>query len=236
MTITPFIKRWFWLLVLVTTLIILMYFGFDKYLTFSSLREHRVLLLSWVVNHYVLSVLTFMGLYIIAVAVSFPGASYLTVIGGFLFGAVAATAYVVVSATIGSVLLFLAVRHAVNPLVSEKSDSLVNKMRRGFQENEARYLFFLRILPIFPFWAVNIGAAILNVRLLTFVVVTLLGIIPGAFVYALLGSGLGYFLDQNKAPSMAIIFQPYVIIPLILLAILAVLPIIYKKIKQKRSE
>lgn len=226
-------KRWFWLVILITSLLIFLYFGFDKYLSFTFLRENRAILLSWVVNHYVITVVLFMLLYVFAVAISFPGASYLTITSGFLFGAYIGTLYVVISATIGSVIIFLAVRHAVNPSLTNDANSVINKMRHGFKENEVRYLLFLRLLPIFPFWAVNIAAALFNVRVITFVTVTLIGIVPGAFIYGLLGSGLGRVLDQNKPPNLYIIFDPYIFTALFALAVLTLLPVIYKYLKKQ---
>lgn len=229
-----FFKQWFWLLILVTALLILLYVGLDKYLTFDFLRVHRVLLLSFSSQHIILTSVAFILLYIVLVAISFPGASYLTILGGFLFGTYLATVYVVISATIGSIGVFLAVRRAVNPLVSDQATGVINKMRQGFQENESRYLFFLRILPVFPFWAVNVAAAVFNVHLMTFIVVTFIGIAPGTFIYASLGSGLGHILDENKAPNMMLLFEPHVLLPLVALALLSLLPVFYRKIRQKR--
>jgi len=230
-----FIKHWFWLIVLIATLCVLLYFGFENYLRFDFLKQHRESLLYWVQHHYIITVIAFSILYVILVAISFPGASYLTIVSGFLFGTFLGMIYVVCAATIGSIILFLAVRNAVNPLVADTQKTWINKMRQGFSENEVRYLFFLRILPIFPFWAVNVAAAVLNVRLITFILVTFIGIIPGTFIYALLGSGLGTVFDQNKSPNMGIIFEPYVLLPLIALAILSIFPVLYNKWRQLKT-
>lgn len=231
-----FIKQWFWLIVLIVTLVILFYGGFGQYLTFDYLKQHRALLLYWVNTHYLVTVSVFISLYILLVAVSFPGASYLTIISGFLFGVYFGTIYSVMSATIGAFFLFWAARLAINPLCEQHIESWVSKMRKGFHEHEVRYLLFLRLLPIFPFWAVNVAAAILNVRMITFTIVTFIGVIPGAFIYALLGSGLGRLFEQNKTPNMMTIFDPYIFLPLAGLATLIILPALYSKWRYRHKE
>jgi len=108
-------------------------------------------------------------------------------------------------------------------------------MRQGFQKNELNYLLFLRLMPIFPFFVINIAAGILNIKLRHFVLGTFFGIIPGSFIYSWAGSSLGFALSQNKVVDMGIIFAPQILLPIIGLAILSLLPIIYQKIKAKRQ-
>jgi len=93
---------------------------------------------------------------------------------------------------------------------------------------------FLRLVPLFPFWVVNIVPALLDVRLRVFVLATFLGIIPGSFVYILVGNGLDSVLNAGKEPNFGIIFQPEVLIPILALALLSLVPILYKKLRSKK--
>lgn len=108
-------------------------------------------------------------------------------------------------------------------------------MQQGFQENAFSYLLFLRLVPIFPFWLVNIVPALLGISKQTFVIATFLGIIPGSFIYVLVGNGLGHVLDANKTPNLRIIFDPEVLIPLLALALISLIPVGYKHFKNKKK-
>ena len=99
--------------------------------------------------------------------------------------------------------------------------------------NAVSYLLFLRLVPLFPFWLINIAAAFFGVSARVFVLTTFFGILPGSFVYVLLGNGLGFLFDQGKTPNMNIIFRPSILVPILGLAILSLIPIIYKRIKAR---
>lgn len=221
-------KQWWLLGILFFGFIIYFLFGLNHYLTFAALQQHRQELLSWTKTHYVFISFMYMVIYIFAVAISIPGAIFLTLLGGFLFGMIWGTCYVVISATLGATIIFLAVRYACEPWIAKKTNPWVKKMRVGFQQNAFQYLLFLRFIPLFPFWIVNIVPALLGVQLTTFIAATLIGIIPGSFIYVAIGNGLGHILDQNQLPDLHIIFEPIVLLPLIGLALLSILPIIYR--------
>lgn len=203
-------------------------------MNFTQFKSQRVALLTWTESHYVQAVLIYMLVYILAVAISIPGAVFFTIIGGFFFGVILGTLYVVVSATIGAMCVFLSVKTALEPWISKKSNHWINKMRSGFQQGAFQYLIFLRLAPLFPFWVVNIVPSLLGVRTSTFLLTTFIGIIPGSFVYVLLGHGLGQILDQNKTPNLGILFTSPVFTPLLALAILSLLPTLIKWKKGKR--
>lgn len=209
------------------------YYGWQQYLSFEYLKQHRVALLAWTEDHYAAAVICYVLIYIIAVAISIPGATIFTLIGGFLFGIWYGTFFVVISATIGSLVIFTAVRLAVDSWLAKSAKGWTAKMREGFQQGAFQYLLILRLLPIFPFWAVNIAAALLGVSTMTFIITTFLGIIPGSFVYVLLGNSLGYIFDRNETPDLSIIFEPTVLLPLVCLALLSFMPSIYKWFRGK---
>ncbi len=217
------------IIILFIGLILFFYFHLDKYLSFTSLQKHRNFLHLWTSQHAILAPLIFILIYIIAVAISIPGAVFLTLIGGFLFGIVMGSLYVVISATIGSTILFLAARTAFNSFFALKTKPWLQKMEKGFQQNALHYLLFLRLVPLFPFWIVNIVPALLNVRLKTFLIATFFGIIPGTMVYVSVGNGLDTLFQSGQTPEVSIIFKPAILLPLMGLAILSVIPVFYKK-------
>jgi uncharacterized membrane protein YdjX (TVP38/TMEM64 family) len=168
-------------------------------------------------------------------AFSVPGAVWMTISGGFLFGPVAGTAVSVVGATLGALALFLAARYALGDILRAKAGPALRKMEAGFNENALSYLFVLRLVPLFPFWLVNLVPALLMVKLGTFVFATFFGIIPGTLVFALVGSGLGSLLDAGMAPDLNVFFEPEILLPIAGLVILSLIPVIYKKVTKPTS-
>lgn len=209
-------------------------FDLDRFLSLDALKQNRDALLEWRADHELLAALAFVAAYALAVALSLPGAIWMTIAGGFLFGTAAATIYVVVAATIGATAVFLAARYAFSGLLQAKAGSAIRKMEAGFGENALSYLLFLRLVPIFPFWLVNLVPAFLGVRLGTFVVGTFFGIIPGSIVYTLVGNGLGAVLDAGGKPDLGLIFAPEVLAPIIGLAVLSLVPAVYRHLRRKR--
>ena len=162
----------------------------------------------------------------------------MTITGGFLFGWLGGGLIVVVGATIGATALFLIARTAVGSFLEAKAGPFVQKMEEGFRQNALSYLLAMRLIPLFPFWLVNLVPAFLGVSTTTYVVATFFGIIPGTFVYASVGNGLGALLDAEGSTESLLmtIFQPQFLAPLIGLAALAVLPVIYKKYQNRRKQ
>ena len=219
------------LLILLIGFALFFYFHLYQYLTFTALQQHRDFLHQWTTQHPLLSPFIFMGAYIIAVAISIPGAVILTLIGGFLFGIILGTLYVVTSASIGAIIIFLAARSAFRTLFINKAKPWLEKMEKGFQKNALQYLLFLRLVPLFPFWLVNIVPALLNVQLRTYIIATFFGIIPGSLVYVSVGNGLDTLFQTGQTPDLSIIFKPTILLPILGLAILSLVSVIYRKWK-----
>jgi uncharacterized membrane protein YdjX (TVP38/TMEM64 family) len=209
--------------------------GLDRFVGLDALREHRGWLADQVENNAVLTGLSFIAIYALVVAFSIPGGALLTVTAGFLFGTVPAAACVVVGATIGATALFLAARTALGDVLRAKAGPALRRMEEGFRENALNYLLVLRLIPLFPFWLVNLVPAFLGVTLRDYVIGTFFGIIPGTFVFASLGNGLGAVLDAGDTPDLRIIFTPDILIPIVGIAVLALLPVAYKKFKARRA-
>jgi uncharacterized membrane protein YdjX (TVP38/TMEM64 family) len=228
-------NRWLRILLLPAILIaaVAVYFGFGlgEFLTFETLASNREWLLRQVTNSELVTVATFIAIYAGAVALSVPGAALLTVTGGFLFGPVHGTVYAVVGATLGATLLFLLARTVFRELFRAWAGKYLARLEDGFKRNALSYLLFLRLVPLVPFWLVNLVPALLDVSLRTFVIGTFFGIIPGTLVYASVGNGLGAILAQGGRPDLGIIFSPEILLPILGIAALSLVPAIYKRFR-----
>jgi len=167
-------------------------------LSFEALVRHRMAIDGFVTEHRVLAVLGYIGLYITAVALSVPGAVFLTVSGGFLFGVAVGASAAVVGATIGATLIFLVARTALGEPLLRRAGPRAAKLAQGFRDDAFSYLLFLRLVPAFPFFLVNLVPAFAGVRLVPFVAATALGVIPASFVYAFAGTGLDSVITMQK--------------------------------------
>jgi uncharacterized membrane protein YdjX (TVP38/TMEM64 family) len=167
------------------------------------------------------------------VSFSLPGGAVLTITGGFLFGTVFGCAYAVIGATIGAIVVFLAARSALGDMLRAKAGGSIKRMEEGFREDAFSYLLVLRLVPLFPFFIVNLVPAFLGVGLGVYAAATLVGIIPGAFVYASVGSGVGAIFDAGEKPNLGILFTAPVLLPIIGLSVLALVPVVYKRLRKR---
>jgi uncharacterized membrane protein YdjX (TVP38/TMEM64 family) len=180
----------------------------------------------------VISLLAFLGLYTIVAALPVPGAEILTVAAGFLFGIWIGTTAVVIAATLGATVLFLVTRSVAGDALRARAGPFLARMETGFNENALSYLLVLRLIPAFPFFIVNLVPAVLGVPLRTFVIGTLVGIIPATFVFASIGAGLGSVFDRMEEVSLANALTPEVLTALAGLAGLALIPVAYRKLRR----
>ena len=216
-------------LALVALLLALRFSGLGEWLSFDTLARHRVTLSGWVSGHPLLSAGAFVAIYTVVAALALPGAVWLTLGGGFLFGAALGTALTVAGATMGATLLFLFAQRVFGADALQKLGPKAEGLARGIQANAWSYLLVLRLVPLFPFFLVNLVPAFCGVRPAVFIVTTGLGIIPGTAVFALSGAGLGRVLDAGGTPSLSGILTPEIIAALCGLAALALLAIPLKK-------
>jgi uncharacterized membrane protein YdjX (TVP38/TMEM64 family) len=159
----------------------------------------------------------------------------MTVTGGFLFGTALATAVVVVAATVGAALVFLAAKTALGDVLRNRAGPFLARMEEGFRANALSSLLVLRLVPLFPFFIVNLVPAFLGVTLRVFVVGTLIGIVPGTFVYASVGAGLGSVFDAGESFSARGVLTPEVVLALVGFAFLAMIPVLYRRFRSKES-
>lgn len=209
--------------------------GLYRYASFEALQRHHRYLDELVDTHPALSALGFILVYTVATAVSIPGAVFLTIAGGFLFGMVWGAALAVIGASIGAIGVFLVARTSLGGWLRSTASPWLERMQKGFNENALSYLFVLRIVPLFPFWVVNIVPALLGVELRVYALATVIGIIPGALVFASVGSGLDKVIARGGEPDLDLILEPAILGPLLGLAALALLPVAYKRLKASRQ-
>jgi uncharacterized membrane protein YdjX (TVP38/TMEM64 family) len=228
------LRRWLPIAVLGLGFVLFFAFGLQRHISFETLQEHRGWLVAEVASNEVLVAASFMAIYALVVAFSIPGGAIMTISAGFLFGTVPAATYGVLGGTLGAVCVFLAARTAFGEVLRAKAGPALKRMEAGFRNNAFNYMLFLRLIPLFPFWLVNLVPAFLGVTLRTYFLATLVGVIPGALVFASLGNGLGAILDAGGEPDLGIVFRPEVLLPLLALAGLALLPVAYKKFKARK--
>jgi uncharacterized membrane protein YdjX (TVP38/TMEM64 family) len=210
----------------------------SRYLTFAELQENYQALAAWRDRHLVLAVIAYMAVYVAAVAFSVPGAVWITLAGGLLFGVLAGSVIVAVSATTGATLIFLAARTLFAGLLRRRAGGWIERMRRGFRQGEVSFLLIMRLVPAVPFFVANLVPAFLGARLRHFVWTTLVGIMPATLVFVSIGSGLGEQLARGEKPDLGVIFEPHLLAPLLGLAALAALPLLlrYLGLSRERAE
>src|SRR5213080_3932297 len=212
-----------------------MVLGGHRYLSFAALAENREWLCATVAHAGTKAVFVFILAYAGLVALSVPGSVYFTLASGFLFGPWAGTAYAVIGATLGATLVFLAARAGLAGLAA-RAGPWVRRLEAGFRANALSYLLVLRLIPVFPFWLVNLAAGALGLKLSVYVLGTFVGIIPVTFIYASLGSGLGTLVAEGRRPDLAVLTRPGIILPILGLAVLALLPVGSKRWRARRDE
>jgi uncharacterized membrane protein YdjX (TVP38/TMEM64 family) len=201
--------------------------GGQRYLNLETLKANRDALIQYADQHYLSAFVIGFLIYTISTALSLPGGLILSLAVGLVFGRWAGTVLIVFAATLGATLVFLAARYLFADIARKKMGGLAQKINEGFTQDAFNYLLFLRLVPLFPFWLVNLAPAFTNVSLKTYVTATAIGILPGTFVFANLGQSLG------RVSSTKDLLTPPIIGAFVLLGVFALIPVLYKKFKAK---
>lgn len=217
------------LLILVAAALLFFAFGGSTWLSLDTLKARHDDLAAFVAAHYLQAALIYVLVYTTLVALSVPGGTPLTLIGGFLFGVYAATCYILLSATAGAVIVFLIARSSLGEPLRQRAGPWFAKLAQGFERDMWSYMLILRLVPLFPFFVVNLVPAFLGVSLTCFAVTTFFGILPAVLVYTSLGAGLGNALASGG--DLAVALSPQILLGLLGLAALAALPIVYRRLK-----
>lgn len=201
------VKRFGPLACVAAAMLLVVGMGWHREVTLENIVALRDRFQHVLAAHTVLSVLVYILVYVCAVALSLPGALILTATSGLLFGWLLGGLAAVVGATIGATVLFLVARTALGEVLTARAGPWLGKLRAGFKDDALSYLLFLRLVPAFPFWFVNIAPAMLGVPLKTYVVATFFGIIPATFAFAAAGAGLDSVIVAAKAEYAGCVAQ-----------------------------
>ncbi len=233
------VKKSIPLLILLALLFAFFIFGGGQFFSLQLLSNHYVFLTQWVGEYYLLSAFLFILLYVIIAAASLPIASFVSLVGGFLFGVFWGGIFILLGAGAGACILFLAAKSALGEMLHARlqraEGKALSRFRKGVEENAFSFLLIMRLIPLFPFFLVNLAPAFLGVSFRVFAITTFIGILPGCFVFASIGNGLGFFLENGMELETSFWSKPQIILPLIALAVLSGLPIFYKHHKKKRG-
>ena len=200
--------------------------GLGKQLTVASLKEHREVLVAFATEHRLGAVALFLAVYVLQTALSLPGAAVLSLAAGAVFGTLAGTLYAVIGATAGATLAFLLTRYLFHDAVQRRVGPRLAAINRELESAGLNYLLFLRLVPIFPFFLINLGAGLTRLPLRTFFIGTLIGIVPGGFVYVNAGASLASINTPADAAS------PRVLGSFALLGLFSLIPVLYRKLKR----
>lgn len=253
--VMPWLKRLWPLIALVAATALVVTMGWHRYLSLEALAENRETLRAYIDANMLLSLAAFVALYAAVVAMSLPGGAVLTLAGGFLFGWLVGGVASIIGATIGASVVFLIARSALGEILAARAGPWLSRFRQGFQDDAFSYLLFLRLVPIFPFWLVNLAPALLGVGFATYVATTFLGIIPGTFAYSLAGSGLDSVIRAQQAAHQSCLAKmgpggqescPYTLDPgalltpeliagLVALGLVALIPVAVKWLRRARA-
>ncbi|MFA7261715.1 MAG: TVP38/TMEM64 family protein [Caulobacter sp.] len=198
--------------------------GATRYLNLQTLHDHEAALRGFIGEHLLLSLVVFMAAYAASTAASLPGASILTLAGGFLFGTWVGGTATVVGATVGAVLVFYAVRTSLGEALrgkAERGGGRLKAMMDGIRDGAFGYILPLRLMPIAPFWLVNVAAGAAHAPIRAYTLATFLGIMPATFIFSGIGAGLGAVLARGGEPDLHVFTQPAVILPLAALGLLS---------------
>jgi uncharacterized membrane protein YdjX (TVP38/TMEM64 family) len=216
-------KRVFVLLLVLTAVGAFFFFDLGRYFNLESLKANQAKLTELYAEHTLLFVGSFVLVYIVQTALSLPGAAVLTLAGGAVFGSIMGTVYVNIGASTGATLAFLVARFLLRDWIVARFGSRTAKLDQGLRESGLSYLLFLRLVPVFPFWLINLASGITGLPLKTYVLGTVIGILPGSFVFANAGASLA------TIDSMSSIASPRVIGSFVLLGLFALVPTLYQK-------
>tara|TARA_R110000868_G_scaffold190862_1_gene434768 strand:+ start:67088 stop:67780 length:693 start_codon:yes stop_codon:yes gene_type:complete len=223
-------KIWLRRLPLISVLIfgLLSFYLFGEYFTLENLQNNHRAIFDIKHSYPLLSALFYIVFYAVATTLSLPFGTVLAILGGYLFGTYIGLAVVTTGATIGATSIFLISRYSLKGVIPKPLEKIYNKVKNNFEEDEVSYLMFLRLVPLFPFAVVNILPALFKVPLRVYILTTFFGIIPGTFAHTYLGSAF------EEVQTLSGIISPKVINGFVLLGLLALLPIVFKKLKSKK--
>lgn len=245
------LRRWLPLAAIVAAAAAVLAMGWHRELSFENVVRYRDQIDAFIAGHAAGALAAFAILYVGVVALSIPGAVFLSIASGFLFGTLVGGLASIVSASVGAVLIFLIARTAFGEHLIRRAGPAAARLAEGFREDAFHYLLFLRLVPAFPFFAVNLVAALAGVRLMPFVAATVLGIVPGTFAFTSVGAGLDSVIAAQETAYRACLaagnsgcgldfdwrtaLTPQLLGALAALGVIALIPVIAKRLRARRA-
>lgn len=224
----PRVKKFLPLLIIIIAMVGVYASGLLDYLNLEQVKALRTESQLFLDEYYAVGCLLFILAYAATVALSLPTALLLSLLGGALFGPLYGTLHVIIGATLGATIIFLAARSALGNVLRARANKFYDKVKNEMAENAISYMLFLRLVPVFPFFVVNILPALFQVKLRDFIWTTAIGILPGTFVYVNLGTQLA------EINNLSDLISTDLLLAFTLLGILALTPTIIKKIRGKK--
>ncbi len=221
-------KKIFLLVLIILAVLAFFLLDLGRFLTLESLQANRMTVVDFYRTHKTLTMGLFVGIYLVQTALSLPGAAILTLAAGGIFGVITGTLLANLGATLGATLAFVLVRYLFGETVRRKFGGRLERLNRELEHEGLHYLLFLRLVPLFPFFLINLAAGLTRLPLRTFFLGTLLGIVPGSFVYANAGASLA------SITSLQDIVSPRVLLSFALLGVFALIPVMYRKVRSRR--
>ena len=213
--------------------------GLGRVLSLEALRTHEAALRTFIEAHRIVALLAFVLLYMVATATSLPGATILTLAGGYLFGTWLGGGATVIGATLGAVIVFFAVQTSLGAVLREKAEKSGGKLKAvidGVEAGAFGYILTLRLVPLAPFWLVNVAAALAGAPLRAYAGATFLGIMPATFIYSGIGAGIGKVVARGQAPDLRVIFEPHILAPLVALGVLSLAITLYQRLRARSDK
>jgi uncharacterized membrane protein YdjX (TVP38/TMEM64 family) len=215
------LKKILILIIIAGLIVAVKFFRIDQYLTLSYLKGSLDKLKALYENHSFMVIAGYFVVYVLTTSLSLPGASPLGIAGGALFGFWTATIVVSFASTIGATLACLVSRFLLRDWIQNKFGDRIKKVNEGVEKEGAFYLFTLRLIPVFPFWLINLAMGLTKMSVFKFYWVSQIGMLPGTMVFVNAGKELA------KIDSVKGIFSPSLIISF---ALIGIFPIAVKKL------
>jgi uncharacterized membrane protein YdjX (TVP38/TMEM64 family) len=228
------LKRFLPLILLVVVAAAILLGGAGDYLSLEALRANEADLRAFVSERMILALLVFIVIYAVATAISIPGALLLTLAGGFLFGTWLGGLATVIGATIGAVIVFYAVRTSFGETLRRRAEASGGRLKTimdGVAAGAFGYILTLRLIPIMPFWFVNVAAGLAHAPTGAYTLATLIGIVPATFIYSGIGAGIGELVARGETPDLQAVLAPEILLPLAALGLLTLGTTIYRQWK-----
>jgi uncharacterized membrane protein YdjX (TVP38/TMEM64 family) len=213
--------------------------GLGHVLSLEALRTHEAALRRFIEAHRIVALFAFVALYMLATATSLPGATILTLAGGYLFGTWLGGGATVIGATFGAVIVFFAVQTSLGAVLRERAERSGGKLKAvidGVEAGAFGYILTLRLIPLAPFWLVNVAAALAGAPLRAYAGATFVGIMPATFIYSGIGSGIGEVVARGRAPDLRVIFEPHILAPLAALGLLSLAITLYQRFRARSDK